>query len=53
MNEEVVEAMMRFDGHELDATDNYIQTREKIREEFTYLQKNKKDIFLLLDKFFV
>jgi len=52
MNEEVVEAMMRFDGHELEATANHIQTREKMREEFTYLQKNKKDIFLLLDKFF-
>ena len=52
MNEAVVEAMMRFDGQELDASANQIQTREKIKEGFTYLQQNKKDIFLLLDKFF-
>ena len=53
MNEAVVEAMMRFDGQELDASASQIQTREKIKEGFTYLQQNKKDIFLLLDKFFV
>ena len=41
-----------FDGQELDASANQIQTREKIKEGFTYLQQNKKDIFLLLDKFF-
>ena len=53
MNEAVVEAMMRFDGQELNASASQIQTREKIKEGFTYLQQNKKDIFLLLDKFFV
>jgi len=44
--------MMQFDGHELEAATSHIQSKEKIREGFAYLQQNKKDIFLLLNKFF-
>jgi GMP synthase-like glutamine amidotransferase len=53
MNEAVIESMMQFDGHELDSATSHIQSKEKIREGFTYLEQNKKDIFLLLNKFFV
>jgi GMP synthase-like glutamine amidotransferase len=52
MNETVIEAMLLHDGHELDEEGNFIQTKETIRQQFHHLQQNKKDMFLLLDKFF-
>ena len=52
MNETVIEDMLLHDGHELDEKGPYIQTKEQIRGNYHSLQQNKKDIFLLLDKFF-
>jgi GMP synthase-like glutamine amidotransferase len=52
MNETVIEDMLLHDGHELEELGNFIQTKEIIRQQYHHLQQNKKDIFLLLDKFF-
>lgn len=52
MNKTVIEDMLLHDGHELDEEGNFIQTKETIRQQFHHLQQNKKDMFLLLDKFF-
>jgi GMP synthase-like glutamine amidotransferase len=51
MNENVIEDMLLHDGHELSEEGTFIQTRETIRQQYHYLQQNKKDMFLLLDKF--
>lgn len=53
MNEAVIEDMMRHDGHELEEKGSYIQPPNEIRKQYHHLRQNKKDIFLLLDKFFV
>jgi GMP synthase-like glutamine amidotransferase len=52
MNETVIEDMLLHDGHELTEKGNFIQTKETIRQQYHHLQQNKKDMFLLLDKFF-
>jgi GMP synthase-like glutamine amidotransferase len=52
MNETVIEDMLLHDGHELEEQGNFIQTKEIIRQHYQHLQQNKKDMFLLLDKFF-
>jgi GMP synthase-like glutamine amidotransferase len=52
MNETVIEDMLLHDGHELAEEGNFIQTKETIRQQYHHLQQNKKDMFLLLDKFF-
>lgn len=52
MNEAVIEDMMLHDGHELEEKGRFISTKEIIRNHFHHLQQNKKDLFLLLDKFF-
>jgi GMP synthase-like glutamine amidotransferase len=52
MNETVIEDMLLHDGYELAEEGNFIQTKETIRQQFHHLQQNKKDMFLLLDKFF-
>jgi GMP synthase-like glutamine amidotransferase len=52
MNETVIEDMLLHDGHELEEQGNLIQTKEIIRQQYHHLQQNKKDMFLLLDKFF-
>jgi GMP synthase-like glutamine amidotransferase len=52
MNETVIEDMLLHDGHELEEQGNFIQTKEIIRQHYHHLQQNKKDMFLLLDKFF-
>lgn len=51
MNETVIEDMLLYDGHELAEEGNFIQTKETIRQHYHQLQQNKKDMFLLLDKF--
>jgi GMP synthase-like glutamine amidotransferase len=53
MNEAVIEDMLLKDGHELEEQGNFIQNKEIIRQQYQHLQQNKKDMFLLLDKFFV
>jgi GMP synthase-like glutamine amidotransferase len=52
MNETVIEDMILHNGYELLEDGNYIQDVEKIRKGYHHLQQNRKDIFLLLDKFF-
>lgn len=52
MNETLIEDMMLHDEHELEEKGNFISTKEIIRNHFHHLQQNKKDLFLLLDKFF-
>jgi GMP synthase-like glutamine amidotransferase len=52
MNETVIENMLLHDGHELEEQGNFIQTKEIIRQHYHHLQQNKRDMFLLLDKFF-
>ena len=52
MNETIIEEMILHGGDELLENGNYIQNVEEIRKGYHYLQQNKKDIFLLLDKFF-
>jgi GMP synthase-like glutamine amidotransferase len=51
MNETVIEDMLLHDGHELEEKGNFIQTKERIKQHYQHLQQNKKDMFLLLDKF--
>lgn len=52
MNEEAIEQMILHDGHELEELTGYMQSAEKIRSGCGILEQNKKDLFLLLDKFF-
>ena len=51
MNDHTVEQMLLNDGHELTEEGKYIQTAEEIRSGFGFLEENKRDLFLLLDKF--
>jgi len=52
MNETVIENMILHDGDEIREKGNYIQSVDEIKRNYHYLQQNKKDIFLLLNKFF-
>jgi GMP synthase-like glutamine amidotransferase len=52
MNETVIKDMLLHDGQELEEQGNFIQTKESIRKHYHHLQQNKRDMFLLLDKFF-
>lgn len=52
MNETVIEDMLLHDGQELEEKGKYIQSAYEIKKQYAYLHQNKKDIFLLLDKFF-
>jgi GMP synthase-like glutamine amidotransferase len=52
MNEKVIADMLLHDGHELEEKGNYILSATKIKEQIHYLIQNRKDMFLLLDKFF-
>ncbi|HEY6975157.1 MAG TPA: type 1 glutamine amidotransferase [Chitinophagaceae bacterium] len=52
MNETVIENMILHGNDEILEEGNYIQNADKIRTGYHHLQQNRKDIFLLLDKFF-
>jgi GMP synthase-like glutamine amidotransferase len=52
MNEAVIQDMLLYDGHELEEEGVYIQTKEEIKNGYVYLSQNRKDMYLLLDKFF-
>jgi GMP synthase-like glutamine amidotransferase len=52
MNETVIEDMLLHDGHELEEQGKYIQSTDEIKKQYAYLHQNRRDIFLLLDKFF-
>ncbi|MEO8174043.1 MAG: type 1 glutamine amidotransferase [Sediminibacterium sp.] len=51
MNEAVIEEMLLHDAEELKEKGKYIQSAEEIRNGLEYLQENKRDLFLLLDKY--
>jgi GMP synthase-like glutamine amidotransferase len=52
MTETIVEDMLHHDGHELEELGKYIQKAVAIRKGFHYLEHDKRDFFILLDKFF-
>ncbi|MGE5108707.1 MAG: type 1 glutamine amidotransferase, partial [Sphingobacteriales bacterium] len=52
MNETVIEDMLKHDGHELEEKGEFISSKKEIRSNYHHLQQNKKDILLLLNKFF-
>jgi hypothetical protein len=52
MNKAVIEDMLLHDGYELEEKGNYIQSKKTIEKGYAYLAQNKKDMYLLLDKFF-
>ena len=52
MNEQTIEQMLLNDGNELNENGAYIQSAEEIRSRYTFLEQNRKDIFVLLDQFF-
>jgi len=52
MNETIIEEMILHGNDELLEKGKYIQNVDEIRKRYPYLRQNKKDIFVLLDKFF-
>jgi GMP synthase-like glutamine amidotransferase len=52
MNEGSVEQMLSHDDGELKERGTYIQSIEEIRRGYTFLERNRKDMFVLLTKFF-
>jgi GMP synthase-like glutamine amidotransferase len=52
MNETVIEEMILHGDDELLEKGNYIQGADEVRKGYHWLQQNRKDIFILLDKFF-
>lgn len=51
MNEPIIEDMLINDDQELDEKGMFISGKEQIRNNYFYLDQNKKDLFVLLDKF--
>jgi GMP synthase-like glutamine amidotransferase len=51
MTRDTIEQMLQHDGAELEEKGKYIQSVDAIRKGYTQLERNKKDLFLLLDKF--
>jgi hypothetical protein len=51
MNEQIIEQMLLHDGDELKEKGTYVQSAEEIRSGFGYFEQNRKDLFVLLDKF--
>jgi len=51
MNTTTIEQMLLHDGEELLESGNYIQPVAEIRNGYTWLEKNKEDLFVLLNKF--
>jgi GMP synthase-like glutamine amidotransferase len=52
INETTIEQMLLHDGKELEENGKYIQTVQEIRNYFSLLEQNRKDLFVLLDKFY-
>lgn len=51
MDEAIIEQVLLHDEDELKEQGTYIQSAGEIRKGFDSLEKNKEDLFLLLDKF--
>lgn len=47
----LIESMLVNEGVELSENGAYIQNEEQIKEGMVYLQQNRQDLFILLDKF--
>jgi GMP synthase-like glutamine amidotransferase len=52
MNGTALEQMLFHDGGELNEKGVYIQSIEEIRGGYTFLEQNRRDMFVLLNKFF-
>lgn len=52
MNQVIIDDMIKHDGKELEESGKYIQSKEQIQNGYQHLLKNRKDFFILLDKFF-
>lgn len=52
MNIDTIEQMLLHDGKELEEEGNYIQSVVQIKDQYSVLDQNRKDLFVLLDKFY-
>lgn len=52
INKTIIDDMIKHDGPELEEAGKYIQSKEEIQSGYHHLLKNRKDFFILLDKFF-
>lgn len=53
MNETTIEQMLLHDGGELEEKGPFIQSKEMIRRQYPFLENNRKDLFRLLEAFFM
>jgi GMP synthase-like glutamine amidotransferase len=51
MDQQLIEELLFQDAHELEEEGRFIQKADMIRMNFQVLEQNRKDLFLLLDKF--
>jgi GMP synthase-like glutamine amidotransferase len=51
MNQQIMDDLLFHEGQELEEGGEYIQDADKIRSQYSILERNRKDLFLLLDKF--
>ena len=51
VNENLLEDMLLHEGPELREKGEYIHSAVAIKKQYHYLEENKKDLFILLDKF--
>jgi hypothetical protein len=47
----LLEDFIFYDGHELEAKSGYVQDADEMRRNAVLLQKNRDDLFVILDKF--
>jgi GMP synthase-like glutamine amidotransferase len=52
MDESAIELMLLHDGKELEEEGSYIQSVSEIKGNFSVLERNRNDLFLLLAKFY-
>lgn len=51
MSEDAIEGMLLHDSIELSKEGNFVSSAEKIFDDYSYMEQNRKDLFELLDKF--
>jgi GMP synthase-like glutamine amidotransferase len=52
MNENTIEQMLLHDGKELEEEGEHIQSVTEIKSYYPLLEQNRKDLFVLLDRFY-